>query len=172
MILNSLYLSQVRSTQQLNSSLPRSISAGLSAVEQIASELELSGYYGPVIDNFELKNEAFRVAVEVVAGNSLFNVIGKLSVLSSICMSVINPPSLHRSEQLYYLSLSVSLVDTDATAAVLIKELDRRAMGRLTFLPLNRLKKLNASNIKYPDSNEVRSLVEVAINYEPEFEVS
>jgi hypothetical protein len=53
-----------------------------------------------------LKTEAFRVAVEVAAGNSLFHVI----------------------------------VDTDTTAAYLMKELERRKAGRLTFLPLNRMR--------------------------------
>ena len=44
-------------------------SQGLAAVEAIAKEHNILGYYGPLIDNFELKSDVFRVAVEVAAGN-------------------------------------------------------------------------------------------------------
>ena len=119
--------------QQLAAALPRSIALGLSEVERIASERQLTGYYGPVIDNFSLKNAAFQTAVEVAAGNSLFHVI----------------------------------VDTDATAAELMRALESRGAGRLTFLPLNQLR---VPAQTYPDSRDVRSLLEVAIAYEPKFE--
>ena len=95
-----------RGKQQLNSSLPRTISQGLSTVDKIVEEKGLRGYFGPLIDNFELNNEGYRTAVEVAAGNALFHVV----------------------------------VDTDQTAAFLMKELERRKAGRLTFLPLNRLR--------------------------------
>lgn len=121
--------------QVLSSTLPRHISQGLAMVEHIANEKNLNGYYGPLIDNFELRNNAFQTAVEVAAGNALFHVI----------------------------------VDTDSTASILMKELDRRKAGRLTFLPLNRL----VNNVKkYPESNDVRSLMEVALEYEDDFEIA
>ena len=119
--------------QQLNSSLPRSITQGLATVERIAEEEGLRGYYGPLIDNIRLKNDAYRTAIEVAAGNSLFHVI----------------------------------VDTDTTAAYLMKELERRKAGRLTFLPLNRLRN---PEVQYPDSTEVHSLTVVALEYEPQME--
>lgn len=122
-----------RGKQQLNSSLPRSITQGLATVERIAEEKGLKGYYGPLIDNIRLKADAYRTAVEVAAGNSLFYVI----------------------------------VDTDTTAAFLMKELERRKAGRLTFLPLNRLRN---PEVQYPDSTDVRSLTLVALEYEPDFE--
>ena len=122
-----------RGKQQLNSSLPRSITQGLATVERIAEEKGLKGYYGPLIDNIRLKADAYRTAVEVAAGNSLFHVI----------------------------------VDTDTTAAFLMKELERRKAGRLTFLPLNRLRN---PEVQYPDSTDVRSLTLVALEYEIEFE--
>lgn len=59
------------------------------------------------------------------------------------------------------------VVDTDRTAAFLMKELDKRRAGRLTFLPLNRLRN---PTIKYPTSNEVRPLKSVALDYEPAVE--
>ena len=94
-----------RGKQQLNSSLPRNITQGLSTVEKIVEEKRMRGYFGPLIDNFQLTNEGFRTAVEVAAGNSLFHVV----------------------------------VDTDETAAYLMKELERRKAGRLTFLPCSTL---------------------------------
>lgn len=124
-----------RGKDQLNRPLPRHMTQGLLAVEVIAQEKNIAGYYGPLIDNFNLRNGAFKTAVEVAAGNNLFHVI----------------------------------VDTDTTAAMFIKELDRRKAGRLTFLPLNRLNK-DGHSIRYPDSNDVRPLLEVAIEFEPLFE--
>lgn len=122
-----------RGKQQLSSSLPRHISQGLATADIIANEMNLEGYYGPLIDNFELKNEGFRTAVEVAAGNALFHVI----------------------------------VDTDETAAIMMKELDKRRAGRLTFLPLNRLRN---PQIRYPDSTDVRPLIDVAISYDADFD--
>jgi structural maintenance of chromosome 3 (chondroitin sulfate proteoglycan 6) len=121
--------------QQLHSTLPRAITSGLATVERLAAEKNLKGYYGPLIDNFELKNEAFRTAVEIAAGNALFHVI----------------------------------VDTDETAATLMKELETRKAGRLTFLPLSRL---NVRAVDYPDSPDVRSLLEVAIDYDKDVEMA
>jgi structural maintenance of chromosome 3 (chondroitin sulfate proteoglycan 6) len=116
--------------QMLRSAVPPHISMGLATVERIVQEKRLSNkqYFGPLIDNFTLRNDAFRTAVEVAAGNSLFHVI----------------------------------VDTDVTAAMLMKELEARKGGRLTFLPLNRLRN---ENIAYPDSSDVRPLAEIALQY-------
>jgi len=55
------------------------------------------------------------------------------------------------------------LVDTDATAALFMKELDRRQTGRLTFLPLNRLRNLP---VLYPDNADVRPLMSIALQYD------
>eukprot|EP01038_Epipyxis_sp_PR26KG_P004963 gene4963-6938_t len=122
-----------RGKQQLNRALPRHITEGLAMVEQIAQDQDISGYYGPLIDNFTIKADAFKVAVEVASGNALFHM----------------------------------LVDTDDTAAFFMKELDRRKAGRLTFLPLNRLRNLD---ITYPDSGDVRPLMTIALDYEPAVE--
>ena len=119
----------------LNVTLPRHISQGLVAIEKIAKERGIHGYHGPIIDNFSLRNNAFRTAVEVAAGNALFHVV----------------------------------VDTDATAAIFMEELERRRAGRLTFLPLNRIRQ---QPVAYPDSNDVKPLIEVAIEYEPALEAA
>ena len=122
-----------RGRQQLNSVLPKNIAIGLRIVEEYAREHQLAGYYGPLIDNFRLRSDAFRTAVEVAAGNALFHVI----------------------------------VDTNDTAALLMRELEKRKAGRLTFLPLNRI---TVPNVKYPDSTDVRSMVDVALDVDPYFE--
>ena len=123
----------VKGKQQLSSSLPRMISQGLLTVERIVEERGITGYYGPLIDNFTVKTEAFRTAVEVAGGNSLFHVI----------------------------------VDSDTTAAFFMTELEKRKAGRLTFLPLNRLRN---PDVVYPDSADVRSLMEVALEFDPSME--
>jgi structural maintenance of chromosome 3 (chondroitin sulfate proteoglycan 6) len=63
------------------------------------------------------------------------------------------------------------IVDDDSIAAYLIKQLDARKGGRLTFLPLNRL---HHSEIHYPpkEINEIKALKEVAIEYHPDFEAA
>ena len=124
-----------RGKQQLNSTLPRQISQGIASVIRIVEEKGLKGYFGPLIDNISLKNDAFRTAVEVAAGNSLFHII----------------------------------VESDKLAAELMVELEKKRAGRLTFLPLNRLR---VPDITYPDSNDVRALIDVAIDYEEEVELA
>jgi len=119
--------------QLLNVTLPRSISQGLVTVEKYVEEQNIEGYYGPLIDCFTLKNDAFRTAIETAAGNSLFHVI----------------------------------VENDEVASKLMKELERRKAGRLTFLPLNRIR---VEAVQYPDSNDVRPLIDVALNFEARFE--
>jgi structural maintenance of chromosome 3 (chondroitin sulfate proteoglycan 6) len=121
-----------RAKQNLNASLPKQVALGLRVAERLAQEMQLEGYYGPLMNNFTLKSEAFRTAVEVAVGNALFHVI----------------------------------VDTDKTAAMLIKEMEKRKQGRLTFIPLNRIQQ---SEVKYPDSNDVRPMMEVALDYDEAF---
>ncbi len=124
-----------KGNQILNGSLPRHITQGLAVVEQIAQENNITGYFGPIIDNFELKSDKFQTAVEVAVGNALFHVI----------------------------------VETDEIAAYLMQELEQRRAGRLTFLPLNRLR---PPNVTYPETTDAYSLIDIALNYDPEFEVA
>jgi structural maintenance of chromosome 3 (chondroitin sulfate proteoglycan 6) len=98
------------------------------------------GYYGPVIDNIELKDTGsssskFRTAVEVAAGQQLFHVI----------------------------------VDNDSTAELLINELEKRHAGRLTFLPLNQLR-IKEHHYPSESSTGIYSLLNVAINYDKKVE--
>jgi structural maintenance of chromosome 3 (chondroitin sulfate proteoglycan 6) len=56
------------------------------------------------------------------------------------------------------------IVDTDATAAKLMKRLERDRLGRVTFLPLNQL---NVSDVNYPDSPDIVSLMNKCLKYDP-----
>mmetsp|Transcript_23887 Transcript_23887/g.34260 ORF Transcript_23887/g.34260 Transcript_23887/m.34260 type:complete len:1231 (-) Transcript_23887:592-4284(-) len=64
-------------------------------------------------------------------------------------------------------SLFHVIVDTDDTAAKLMGHLERQKLGRVTFLPLNRLK---IESVSYPESAEVVSLLSRCIRYEPAVE--
>ena len=61
------------------------------------------------------------------------------------------------------------IVSNDQVARRIITELEKRKIGRLTFLPLNRLK---ISDVVYPDSNDVRPLMQVAITCDAEVELA
>ncbi len=55
------------------------------------------------------------------------------------------------------------IVDTDATAARLMKRLENERLGRVTFLPLNRL---NVPTTKYPDSPDVYPLMSTCLKFD------
>jgi structural maintenance of chromosome 3 (chondroitin sulfate proteoglycan 6) len=59
------------------------------------------------------------------------------------------------------------IVDTDSTAARLMNHLERKKLGRVTFLPMNRLKN---DTVRYPDSEEVLPLLSRCIRYDPSVE--
>jgi structural maintenance of chromosome 3 (chondroitin sulfate proteoglycan 6) len=62
-------------------------------------------------------------------------------------------------------SLFHVIVDTDATAARLMKRLEEEKLGRVTFLPLNQLRV--DTSVKYPtQTSDVRPLLDSCINYD------
>ncbi|KAL7538031.1 hypothetical protein ACHAXR_008232 [Thalassiosira sp. AJA248-18] len=61
-------------------------------------------------------------------------------------------------------SLFHIIVDTDATAARLMKRLEDEKLGRVTFLPLNQLQ---VDNARYPESTDVAPLMEQCISFDP-----
>ena len=61
-------------------------------------------------------------------------------------------------------SLFHVIVDTDATAAKLMKRLEKERLGRVTFLPLNQL---NIPNVKYPESPDIVPLMKECLKYDP-----
>jgi len=61
-------------------------------------------------------------------------------------------------------SLFHIIVDTDDTAARIMKRLEKEKLGRVTFLPLNQLK---VDNVRYPESTDVAPLMEQCITFDP-----
>ena len=58
-----------RLERNLRATVSQSTNRGLDAVKRIAEERQLTGVYGPLIDNFVLKKEEAAVAIDVTAGN-------------------------------------------------------------------------------------------------------
>ncbi|GKY91390.1 hypothetical protein MPSEU_000111300 [Mayamaea pseudoterrestris] len=64
-------------------------------------------------------------------------------------------------------SLFHVIVDTDDTAALLMKRLEDGKLGRVTFLPLNQLM---VESVQYPESSDVRPLISLCLNYDKKVE--
>ena len=60
-------------------------------------------------------------------------------------------------------SLFHVIVDTDNTAAKLMKRLEREKLGRVTFLPLNRLR---FDRVDYPDTQDCKPLLSTCVQYD------
>ncbi|GMI01375.1 hypothetical protein TrLO_g1143 [Triparma laevis f. longispina] len=58
------------------------------------------------------------------------------------------------------------IVDTDATAAKLMKKLEDNKLGRVTFMPLSKLRV--PSKIDYPDSNDVVPIIKRCMKFNPD----
>lgn len=54
--------------------VPRDIARGLNSVKRLATQHNIEGVYGSLLENFECRKE-WSTAVEVVAGNALFHII-------------------------------------------------------------------------------------------------
>jgi structural maintenance of chromosome 3 (chondroitin sulfate proteoglycan 6) len=67
----------------------KAIGQGLDAVNRISQEKCLSGVYGPLIDNFTCESRMF-TAVEVTAGNRLYNVIVDTDETASKILTYMN----------------------------------------------------------------------------------
>eukprot|EP00559_Dactyliosolen_fragilissimus_P001253 CAMPEP_0184864430 /NCGR_PEP_ID=MMETSP0580-20130426/14928_1 /TAXON_ID=1118495 /ORGANISM="Dactyliosolen fragilissimus" /LENGTH=1284 /DNA_ID=CAMNT_0027363219 /DNA_START=16 /DNA_END=3870 /DNA_ORIENTATION=- len=118
--------------------MPRATSMGLDNLTHIVAQegIEIgSQYFGLLLQNFELTDDKFRMAVEIAAQNSLFHVI----------------------------------VDNDVTAARLMSRLEKDQLGRVTFLPLNRLL---VEEVNYPNSPDIAPILTKCLKYRPEVEVA
>lgn len=60
-------------------------------------------------------------------------------------------------------SLFHVIVDTDKTAAMLMKRLEEDQLGRVTFLPLNQLR---FEDVSYPDSSDILPMLGVCFEYD------
>ncbi|KAI8339568.1 hypothetical protein BC941DRAFT_254380 [Chlamydoabsidia padenii] len=102
--------------------MDKNTSIGLSAINRIVEQHNISGVFGPLYELFEV-DERFRTAVEVAAGPSLFHVV----------------------------------VDTDETATKLLNAMNAEKGGRITFVPLNRIK---STSVEYPSANDAIPLIQ------------
>lgn len=66
-------------------------------------------------------------------------------------------------------SLFHVIVDNDQTAALLMNRLEKEKLGRVTFLPLN---KLRTESVKYPDNNDVKPMLDMCIKYDKKVEAA
>eukprot|EP01134_Creolimax_fragrantissima_P007285 CFRG7285T1 len=89
MTLESVRDSVRRNEKTLQSTMNKQLSSGLKAVMKIAEEHRLKGVYGPVIELFTCE-EKFNTAVEVTAGNGLFNVVVDSDETASRILSIMN----------------------------------------------------------------------------------
>jgi structural maintenance of chromosome 3 (chondroitin sulfate proteoglycan 6) len=132
--------------QILSSSLPRQVSIGLAFVEKIVEEKGLAK---------TLSVPGASSGGGTSRGVYLGPLIDNISLKHDKFRTAVEVAAGN--------SLFHVIVDTDATAALLMKELEKKKAGRLTFLPLNQLRD---EQIHYPESRDVRPLMEVALNYD------
>ena len=109
------------SERKMYQTMDRDTSAGLKSCKAIADRLGLDGYYGPLYELFKVEDR-YKTAVEVTAGNSLFQVV----------------------------------VDNDDTATKILDVMLKEKSGRVTFVPLNRLR---PEAVEYPASKEVVPMI-------------
>ena len=114
----------------LMSTVDRNTSKGLASVEKIVRRLNIEGYYGPLYELFQV-DDAFKTAVDVIGGSSLFHLV----------------------------------VDTDQTASRILEVLNQERGGRVTFMPLNRLKPKQPS---YPSNEDALPLI-TRLEYDPKY---
>lgn len=127
----------------VSTTMDRDTASGLRAAREIAEELALDGYFGPLYELFEV-DDRYKTAVEVTAGTRsvLFEVLGPDLVLP--VLTVCLPAS--RANSLFQI-----VVDTDDTATKILDRMVRDKSGRVTFMPLNRLR---VYDVEYPKTNE------------------
>ncbi|KAK3408344.1 structural maintenance of chromosomes protein 3 [Eucalyptus grandis] len=123
-----------KAEKNLDHATPGDVRRGLNSVRKICREYQMSGVYGPIIELLDC-DEKFYTAVEVTAGNSLFQVV----------------------------------VENDEISTRIIRHLNSLKGGRVTFIPLNRVK---PPNVHYPQSSDVIPLLKklkFLPNYNPAF---
>ena len=84
---------------------------------------------------------------------------------------------LLETDQRFHLAIDVAagnqlfqmVVDTDSTAAFLVKEMQKANAGRVTFMPLNILKQRMRADPEYPVSEDVIPMAS-RLRYAAEFE--
>ena len=153
----------------------QAVNRGLDSVKRVVEEKQMSGVYGPLLENFTCEPRVF-TAVEVTAGNrcappslqgrfyGLTTYIAVMYVLHNVRRSYTylrplisclytesHPAGLLPSHRLFHV-----IVDTDRTASQILSIMNKQKLpGEVTFLPLN---KLNPPDVDYPNAKNVGGL--------------
>lgn len=127
----------------VSTTMDRDTANGLCAAREIAEALALDGYFGPLYELFEV-DDRYKTAVEVTAGTRsvLFEVL--IANLVLLVLTFCSPAA--RENSLFQI-----VVDTDDTATKILDRMVRDKSGRVTFMPLNRLR---VYDVEYPKTNE------------------
>lgn len=118
----------------------------MTSVRKICNEYEIPGLIGPIIELLDC-DEKFFTAVEVTAGN-------RFGVILFFCYDHVEMVSIDAICTLC--SLFHVVVETDEISTQIIRHLNALKGGRVTFIPLNRVK---APHVNYPRSSDVIPLL-------------
>jgi structural maintenance of chromosome 3 (chondroitin sulfate proteoglycan 6) len=108
----------------------------------------MDGVYGPLYRLFEVTDMKFNTAVELTAGNRWSSTT--TACRTPYCLTIVS-------------SLFHVVVDTDQTASKVLDIMLRERTGRVTFVPLNRLK---PKNLVPPNADDAIPLLE-KLRYDP-----
>jgi structural maintenance of chromosome 3 (chondroitin sulfate proteoglycan 6) len=120
-----------RAKKNLDHATPGDVRRGLNSIRRICADYRINGVFGPLVELVDC-DEKFFTAVEVTAGNSLFNVV----------------------------------VENDDISTKIIRHLNSLKGGRVTFLPLNRIK---APRVNYPKDSDAIPLLK-KLKFDSKFE--
>eukprot|EP00794_Sanderia_malayensis_P002478 gene2478-2853_t len=82
-----------RTERNFKSTMSRAVANGIESVKKIIVEKKIDGVYGPLIENFSCAEKYF-TAVEVTAGNKLFNIIVDNDKTGAHVLSIMNKQKL------------------------------------------------------------------------------
>src|SRR5688572_11717130 len=123
---------------------------GLRAVDRIARQLKLEGVYGPLYRLFEITDSRFNMAVELTAGNRC---VLRYAALRILVITYVRHSLFH------------VVVDNDETASKVLEVMLKEKSGRVTFMPLNRLK---PKNPPLPDADDCEPLID-KLRFDPAY---
>lgn len=147
-LLQRVYLTVIN---ELSSSMcTQDIRRGLNSVNRIIKDHSIRGVFGPILELIECDPKFF-TAVEVTAGN-------RCKFLKLVWRYLLAwLPSLWTFPLVFLLfSLFHVVVESDDISTKIIRYLTAEKGGRVTFIPLNRVK---VPHINYPQSSDVVPLL-------------
>lgn len=133
--------------------MSQDVRRGLNTIRRICSEYRINGVFGPLVELVDC-DEKFFTAVEVTAGNRY---AGNLLIFTSHLQLSYCPLWLYSfpynlllSSLCYTTSLFHVVVENDEISTKIIRHLNSLKGGRVTFIPLNRVK---APHVNFPQDS-------------------